>query len=253
MKSRNVKSASFQVASSLITGAILAFGLLSAPLAKAQSGPIDMSDSKAPSAPATTAPKKGSVVGRRAAEKYMETHTPTEENRNDVRTDVLGRPTTTSDHYLAVHLGMYVSDNAYRWGNPDSQADVGDATVGVTYRIGEWQNSMDLALRIDYSAYGLRDGTASQLSFSPMVTFPDASSRFPLYLGAGIGAGIFTKQISGESAIAFDYQLVLGARFFEVFANTGFFVEAGIKNHILVLSDGQFNGTFVALGPVFTF
>jgi hypothetical protein len=119
--------------------------------------------------------------------------------------------------------------------------------------MGEWQHSMDFALRLDYSAFGLDDGTAGKLSFLPMITFPDASSRFPLYLGGGIGVGIFTKQIDKESALSLDYELVLGARFFEVFANTGFFVEAGVKNSLFLLTDGQFNGTFVAVGPVFTF
>ena len=214
--------------------------------AAAQAGPIEMDESNPVAAPT---PKKGSVVGRKAAEKYMAPHKAEGENERVP----LGSQLSASDHYLAVHIGAYVSDNSYRWGLPDNQKDIGDATVGVTYRLGEWQNAMDLALRVDYSAYGLQDGTAAKLSFVPMITFPDASSKFPLYLGAGVGLGIFTKQISGESAIAFDYQLVLGARFFEVFGNAGFFIEAGIKNHIHILSDGQFNGTFVALGPVFTF
>ncbi len=232
------------------TALIFLLTALATTAAHAQGGPIEMSDSGNETVEVSTpkkGPQKGSTVGRRAAEKYMTPDVKERANRD------VGAQMAPGDHYLAVHLGGYVSDNAYRWGSPDNQTDVGDATVGVTYRIGEWVNSMDLALRLDYSAFGLRDGTAGKLSFSPIVTFPDASSRFPLYLGAGLGLGIFTKQISGESALAFDYTLVLGARFFEVVGNTGFFLEAGIKNSLFLLSDGQFNGTFVAVGPVFTF
>jgi hypothetical protein len=226
---------------------IFLLATLTALSAFAQGGPIEMGDS-GDEPVATPPPKKGSVVGRRAAEKYMTPDAkPAASNRE------VGSQMSPSDHYLAIHLGKYVSDNAYRWGQPDNQQDVGNATVGVTYRIGEWVNSMDLALRLDYSSYSLAEGAAGKLSFSPIVTFPDATSRFPLYLGAGIGLGIFTKQLSGKSSLAFDYTLVLGARFFEVFANTGFFIEAGIKNSLFVFSDGQFNGTFVAVGPVFTF
>lgn len=226
--------------------------------AHAQGGPIEMNDDgpiiESSSTTTTTTtrpapgatPPKGSVVGRKAAQKYMGPH--------DAPTGTeAGSQMGPGDHYLAVHVGGYISDNSYRWGTKDNQSDVGDATIGVTYRVGEWQHSMDLALRVDYSAYGLDDGTAGKLSFLPMITFPDASSKFPLYLGAGIGLGVFTKQIDRESALSLDYQLVLGARFFEVVGNTGFFVEAGVKNHLLLLSDGQFNGTFVAVGPVFTF
>lgn len=212
----------------------------------AQGGPIELDESAPPPKVKSSGPP---VVGRRAAEKYM---APKAGSSTSSEREV-GSQLSSNDHYLAVHLGGYVSDNAYRWGSRDNQTDIGDATVGVTYRIGEWVNSMDLALRLDYSAFGLADGTAGKLSFSPIITFPDASSRFPLYLGAGVGLGIFTKQIEKESALSFDYTLVLGARFFEVFANTGFFVEAGIKNSLFLLTDGQFNGTFVAVGPVFTF
>lgn len=229
-----------------IVGVVALVAIAMPQKASAQAGPIEVEDSNPVAAPT---PKKGSVVGRRAAEKYMAPHKAEDEGGRET----IGSQLSSSDHYLAVHIGGYVSDNSYRWGLPDNQKDIGDATVGVTYRLGEWQHAMDLALRVDYSAYGLQDGTAGKLSFVPMITFPDASSKFPLYLGAGIGLGIFTKQVSSESALAFDYQLVLGARFFEVIGNAGFFIEAGIKNHILILSDGQFNGTFVAVGPVFTF
>jgi hypothetical protein len=149
-------------------------------------------------------------------------------------------------------MGTYVSDTAYKWGM-DNQSEVGDVNAGVTYRVGEWVNSMDLGIRIDFSSYGLEAGRAGKLSFLPVITFPDASSRFPLYFGAGLGLGIFTTQISGESALALDYQLFMGVRFFEIFQNAGFFLEAGMKNHVHLVSDGQFNGTFVTLGPVFTF
>ena len=218
-------------------------------VAFAQSGPIEMDDSAPVAAPPVKVKSKGSTVGRRAAEKYMasKADAPAASDRE------AGQLLSPTDHYLAVHIGRFVSDNAYRWGSRDNQSNVGGAVVGVTYRIGEWQHSMDLAFRLDYNAFGLDDGSAGKLSFLPMITFPEASSRFPLYLGAGVGVGIFTKQIDQKSALTLDYQLVLGARFFEVFANTGFFIEAGLKNSLFLLTDGQFNGTFVAVGPVFTF
>lgn len=233
---------------SLFIGATLAASSFYSFRAEAQSGPIEMDDSSAPQRPPPKV-RSGSVVGRKAAQKYMGPH----DREAAVRDDAGSSPVGPQDHYLALHLGAYVSDNAYRWGSADSQANVGDATVGLTYRIGEWTHTMDAVFRVDYSAFGLDQGTAGKLSILPMITFPEATSRFPIYLGAGAGLGIFTKQINGKSALSIDYQVVLGARFFEVIGSTGFFIEGGIKNSFFLLTDGQFNGTFVAAGPVFTF
>lgn len=191
------------------------------------------------------APKKKPRVGRNAAEKYMSKREPAATSSSS--------SSGASDHYLALHLGTFVSDSSYRWGARDSDTNNGKLTLGLTYRMGEWVNSMDLAIRVDFNTYSLTEGSASKLSFLPVIMFPDASSKFPIYFGIGGGLGVFTKQITNESSISFDYQLLVGARFFDIFRNTGFFVEAGLKNHIHLLSDGQSNGTFVAAGTVFTF
>ena len=221
----------------------------------AQGGAVEVTDQSNP-APAVTPSASGTPrVGRKAAEKYM---APKGAKVGRAASAGSSGPSSSNSsgpdaHYLAIYGGAYVSDNSYKWGNKDNQTGTGQSTVGVTYRVGEWRNSMDLGVRIDYSTYSLDTGRASKLSFLPVVTFPDASSKFPLYFGAGIGLGVFTSQIPNESALSLDYQLILGARFFDVIENTGFFIEAGLKNHLLLLSDGQFNGTFVALGPVFSF
>lgn len=246
-----------------VTLAAFSGTLLASPLAGAQSpdasdGPIEMSDDgSAVDVPAARPVQKRTSgtpeVGRKAAQKYMGPHNAPQA---DSRSSGGGGITQLGpdDHYLAIHFGGYVSDNGYRWGNYDKETNVGDGTIGLTYRIGEWKNSMDLAMRVDYSGYSLKGGGApTKISFLPVITFPDAASRFPLYFGIGLGLGIFTHNVNSESALSVDYQLLLGARFFEVFGNMGFFVEAGMKNHFLILSDGQFNGTFVAAGPVFTF
>ena len=59
--------------------------------------------------------------------------------------------------------------------------------------------------------------------------------------------------VPGESFLAVQYQLVAGARLFNVVGQTGFFIESGLKNHINLLSDGQFNGYFLTVGTIFTF
>ncbi len=157
--------------------------------------------------------------------------------------------------YLALHIGTFFSDQAYRWGLTN-QSDVGKLDAGVDYRMGEWINSMDWSLRINYTSYDLAEGDARKLSFGAILTFPDVNARFPLYFGGGLGAGFFIKQVrepKDESPLCLDYSLLLGARFFNVIGSTGFMVETGLKNHLFLSSDGQYNGVYINVGSVFAF
>lgn len=160
--------------------------------------------------------------------------------------------------FLALHIGSFFSDQAYRWGDRN-QPDVAKLDAGVDYRMGEWINSMDWSMRINYTSYKLdKDSSETgvacrKLSFGAILTFPDVASGFPLYFGGGLGAGFFIKQLEDESPIALDYSLLLGARFHDVIGRTGFMIETGLKNHFLLASDGQFNGVYVNVGTVFSF
>lgn len=199
-------------------------------------------------------------VGRQAAAKYMSPQRPDQKDEDGGGEDGQTESSrsrqpagTSSDHYLALHVGSFVSDNSYKWGAPENQDNIGRWNLGVTYRMGEWVNSMDLLMRFDVSRFALAEGGVTKFSFLPLITFPDASSRFPLYFGAGLGLGFFGTQLAGESSLALDYQLMAGARFFNIWDLTGLFIEGGIKNHLHILSDGQYNGTFITTGLLFTF
>lgn len=208
-----------------------------------------------PSDSSSAYPEKGEPArpasrptGRKAAEKYMG-----QRGNRSGDPSYRGQSGGSGDHYLAVHIGAMVSDTSYRWGQRAEAGNTGSWNFGVTYRIGEWINSMDLNARVDVQRFHLPEGSATKLSFLPVITFPDASSKFPLFFGVGAGLGIFATQIPDESALSFDYQLIAGARFFDVWPNTGLFVEAGMKNSAFILSDGQINGLFVSGGAVFAF
>lgn len=187
------------------------------------------------------------VVGREAAARYFQGP------REPAQTYNVPGQAVPSDHYLALSFGRYMSSQSYDWGKNGSEDDIGGNGFGITYRVGEWYNSMDLKIRIDYQEFDIGGERPNKLSFLPIITFPDATSRFPLYFGAGIGLGVFLKQVPEKSALSLDYQLIAGARFFDIFENTGFFIEAGLKNHLHILSSGQLNGTFLSGGLVFTF
>ncbi len=160
--------------------------------------------------------------------------------------------TGATPRFMAVHVGTFFAGQAYRWSDSDEN-NVGKLNAGVTYRLGEWVNSMDWSIRIEYTSYDLNNGGAKKLSFSPILTFPDANSRFPLYFGGGAGAGLFIQQVRGKSPVALDWQLFAGVRFLNVIERVGLMLETGLKNHVFVTSWGQFNGVFINLGAVFAF
>lgn len=181
-------------------------------------------------------------VGREAAAKYFQKSSPAEISSYGAR----------GDHYMAFHVGRMMSNQSYEWGGSGKKENVGKDSIGFTYRFSEWHLS-DLGVRVDYNTYDVNNTTLSKLSIMPIITFPEAASMFPIYFGVGGGIGVFFKQLEGESALSLDYQLVAGARFLNVFENTGFFLESGLKNHIQLLSSGQLNGTYLTTGAVFTF
>lgn len=202
-------------------------------------------------------------VGRGAAAKYFEKRAPDAAEEPPIYIEEAGgsenlpqNSAGPSDHYLALHFGKMMSSTAYEWGSGNKQTDVGNFTAGVTYRVGEWRNSMDLNIRIDFIEYEVAgDGEPKPLKMSllPLITFPDAASKFPLYFGFGVGPGVFFRQTDREASLSLDYQLIAGTRFFDVVENAGFFIETGLKNHLHLWNSGQFNGTFLAAGAVFTF
>lgn len=185
-------------------------------------------------------PLVGRDVGKGAASEYFQKRAPAE-------------APAPSDHFLALHLGKITNGDAWEWGMNGRQSDMSGSTFGVTYRLEEWSKSMDMNLRVDFIEYDAAGEKPTKMSLMPLWIFPEASSKFPLYFGFGAGVGVFFKQIRDESSLSFDYQLIAGARFFNVYESTGFFIEAGLKNHIQLLTSGQFNGTFLSAGAVFTF
>lgn len=180
--------------------------------------------------------QKGATVGRAAAQKYF---------TKEIRTSSI------NTRLLSLHIGGYLRSKAYQWGDKTSVEGPGARTTGVTYKIGEWPQTMDLNIRLDYFQYDIEREHPIKISFLPLLTFPDSATNFPLYFGVGAGPGIFLSQMAQESSLSLDYQLIFGVRWNDIWRTSGFFIESGIKDHIHVLSDGQFTSQFLTAGAVF--
>lgn len=204
-------------------------------------------------------------VGRRAAAKYFQSSGKTADSRfsqlEDDQEEVNAHrrypssveSLSSEERYLAFGLSNYMSTDSYNWGQSGKEEGVGKWGVDMTYRISQYNNLLDQAVRVSYTEFKPAGKRASKMSFMYALTLPDAGSKFPLYFGFAAGPGIFFKQLEDESSVSLDYQMFLGLRLFNLFESTGFYVEAGLKNHLQLTSDGQVNGNYISAGAIFTF
>lgn len=208
-------------------------------------------------APAAGAQKSAPVVGKKAADKYFGRSPAAAVDVTEADSSSDDRESRRfsgggGEEMMMLSLGTFLNSTSYNWKGSDKREDIGRLSYGVTYLFDRW-SKLDTNLRMDFNEFKLDDQRALKLSLMPLWTFPAAESRFPIYFGFGMGLGVFFQQVPEESNLSFDYQLVAGARFMDLFENFGFFVEAALKNHLHLLSDGQFNGTALTAGAVFTF
>lgn len=195
------------------------------------------------------------LVGKKAAAKYFQA----KGGANDTEDKAFARQTaseslSSDERFLAFGLSQYMSTDSYNWGtNNSKEENIGKWGFDMTYRISQYNNLLDQAIRVSYTEYEPIGKRASKMSFMYAATLPDAGSKFPLYFGIAVGPGIFFKQLEAESPLTLDYQLIMGLRIFNLFENTGFYLEGGLKNHLQLTSDGQVNGTYISTGAVFTF
>jgi len=189
-----------------------------------------------------------SRVGKKAAAGYFSAREKAKEEA-----PVQREPAAGEDRYLSIHVGTYINDRQYRWGDRDRADDVGEAMLGVTYRFGEWSRSMDFLFRAELNSYEIDGESPLKLTLMPIIAFPDARSDFPLYFGAGAGLGIFFEQVENESDLSFDYALIIGGRFLDLWDGGGLMVETGLKGQVNLLSSGQHDGVYLAAGGIFEF
>lgn len=199
------------------------------------------------------------IVGKKAADKYfpatqVETVS-SGENYGEAATEEKETSRMTrgsSDEMMMIGLGSFLSSETYNWNGSEKRESVGRVNYGFTYMLDE-KSRYDLNLRVEFTEYKVGDERALKLSVMPLMTFPRFSSGFPIYFGVGLGGGAFFVQVPEESSLSFDYQLVAGARFMEIVPNFGVFIELALKNHLLLTTNGQFNGVSLAAGGVFRF
>lgn len=188
------------------------------------------------SSPLSAAP----TVGKGAAMKYFKPQSSSSKER-------LPRGVQTYTRQLALSAGTYFKGKSYEW----LGEDVGGWSLQLDYRKkGTADSFFSKSYQVELQRYQFSEAELSKFSFLWSLIFPRSLS-FPVYVGVGLGPGVFLSQLQNESWLSLDYKAFLGFRLSD--DHSQFFVEGGVKNHLLVLSSGQFTGWFVSSGVAYRF
>lgn len=159
---------------------------------------------------------------------------------------------TFNQRYLNFYLYNSIKDKSYSWGE-GGQNQLLKWNIGVSYKWDNFGNYGDSIFKVKISSFKIKEKSILKNSLLFGVSFPDIDSGFPFYFGASIGAGMFFNQLPGESVLSLDYQTYLGLRFINIYDSMGVFVEWGLDNHFLLLSSGQYDNIYLAVGLSFVF
>lgn len=189
----------------------------------------------------TPGQSSSSNTGRDAAMKYFTRKRLTTSQRSPQSTAA-----PSGDHILALSVGNLLNSKSYNWLGEDPKG----WNLELFYQNateGYFGQGYHLELQ-KFSESGSPD--LSKVSFLVSFTFPRRLS-FPVYLGAAAGPGYFFQQKQNESEFTIDYKAWLGLRLLD--DRSQYFLQSGVKNHVHVLSDGQFIGWFISSGVAYKF
>ena len=184
---------------------------------------------------------KASETGRDAAMKYFRgKKSSRSRTRGPQSAEVPGR------QLLGVAVGNLLSSKNYHWMEND---DVGGWNLELAYTRSD-QGWFARRYSLELQQFSANEARLSKLSFLFTFLFP-RRLEFPVYIGFAAGPGYFIKQRRNESEFSIDYKAFLGLRLND--PNSQYFLQSGVKNHVHVLSDGQFIGWYISSGVAYKF
>lgn len=181
-------------------------------------------------------------TGRDAAMKYFTNQPASIKAPRAPASSVSG---SSGDRLFSISAGTLIQGKSYQWAGED----IGGWNVQMAYRRSPG-TYLAQAIHLEFQKFTENRKEFSKLSLLLNFVFPK-SVTFPVYIGAGAGPGFFLNQLVGESSIAVDYKAYVGLRLNQ--EHSQFILESGVKNHVHMLSDGQFIGWFVSSGVAYKF
>ena len=156
-----------------------------------------------------------------------------------------GPASTSYAQLFSLSAGALVNGKSYQW----LDDELGGWNLQLSYRRATtgW---LAQAFHLEFQKFTTLEEEFSKVSFLLNFVFPRSIS-FPVYIGAGAGPGFFLNQYNNESLWTMDYKGYIGLRLNQ--DHSQFILESGVKNHVHMLSDGQFIGWFVSSGVAYKF
>jgi len=182
-------------------------------------------------------------VGKDAAMKYF-TGKPSRTPSSSSNISITSPQSTDYDRLLSVAIGGLIQTKSYGW----SEQSVQGWNLEAAY-----QSQGDYFLTgyaLDFQKFVNEGEELSKIAFLFSVSFPRRQT-FPVYIGVSAGPGFFLKQKKDESQFSFDYKAYMGMRLSQSYSL--FFLEGGVKNHLHILTDGQFIGWYMSSGVAYRF
>ena len=180
-------------------------------------------------------------TGKKAAMKYFI-------DKSETPSVVSRAPSSNKGSYaqlFSLTAGTLVNGTSYGWAGED----LGGWNMQLAYRRGT-SSFLAQAFHFEFQKFTTEEEEFSKVSLLLSFIFPK-SVTFPVYIGAAAGPGFFLKQLGDESSLSLDYKAYVGLRLNQ--EHSQFILESGVKNHVHMLSDGQFIGWFVSSGVAYKF
>lgn len=150
-----------------------------------------------------------------------------------------------NDNLIALSVSGLFNSKSYGW----TEESLKGWGVEASYQ-SPMASFFTRGFHLEYQKYITDRAELGKVSLLMSFTFPRRLD-FPVFLAIAAGPGYFTKQKANESEFTIDYKGYAGLRFTQ--QNTQYFLQSGVKNHVHMLSDGQFISWYFSSGVAYKF
>ena len=133
---------------------------------------------------------------------------------------------------LLKRFTIQAGPSLYRESTEKSLNSFSAFTLNFNHIIKEVSSLFDVNLQWTVFYSKLKEDRVTLLELTPRISIPEARSDFPLYVGVGLGLGIYPYYIIKKQAfLAANGQFFAGLRFSEIHKNIGVVTELNAKIH----------------------
>lgn len=120
----------------------------------------------------------------------------------------------------------------YRESTEQSFKPFSSNMLSFNQKIKEIYHFGDFNLHISLFSSQMRKQRATLIEITPRISIPEIRTAFPLYIGAGVGMGLYPYHIVRKlPSLSINSHLFIGLRFFDLYHNLGLSAEIILRVH----------------------